>query len=82
VITPAWLAGLTDRERQILQLLADGHDGPAIAQRLGRARGTSLGTVKADKFRLYRKLGAVNAAHAVALGYRYGVLDPTAGGAR
>jgi DNA-binding CsgD family transcriptional regulator len=84
VTAPAWLARLTDRETQILRLLADGYDGPDIARRLGTGWGTSLGTVKADKARLYAKLGARNAAHAVSLGYRYGLLgaDALAGGAR
>jgi DNA-binding CsgD family transcriptional regulator len=46
--------------------------------------GTSLGTVKADKARLYAKLGARNATHAVHLAHEYGLLgaDAMAGGAR
>lgn len=71
---PAWLAPITDRERLILQLLAEGHDRSAIARKLGTGRGTSLGTVKADKARLYAKLGARNAAHAVHLAHEYGLL--------
>jgi DNA-binding CsgD family transcriptional regulator len=84
VSAPAWLTPLTDRETLILRLLADGYDGPDIASRLGHGLGTSLGTVKADKTRLYAKLGARNAAHAVHLGHRYGLLgaDALAGGAR
>lgn len=81
---PAWLAPVTDRERRILQMLADGHDGTDIARKLGTGWGTSLGTVKADKTRLYAKLGARNAAHAVHLAHEYGLLgaDVMAGSAR
>lgn len=81
---PAWLSQLTGREQRILELLADGHDGADIARHLGVGLGTSLGTVKADKARLYAKLGARNAAHAVHLGHRYGLLgaDALTGGAR
>lgn len=81
---PSWLAPITDRERRILQLLADGYDGRDIARKLGSGWGTSLGTVKADKTRLYAKLGARNAANAVHLAHEYGLLraDATAGGAR
>ena len=71
---PTWMATLTQREQKILELLADGHDRSDIARRLGAARGSSLGTVKADTSRLYAKLGARTAAHAVSLGYRYGLL--------
>jgi DNA-binding NarL/FixJ family response regulator len=80
VTAPAWLAPLTDRETQILRLLADGYDGPDIVSRLR----SSLGTVKADKTRLYAKLGARTAAHAVHLAHEYGLLgaDVLAGGAR
>jgi len=84
VTAPAWLAPVTDRERRILQLLADGYDGPDIARKLGSGWGTSLGTVKADKTRLYAKLGARTAAHAVHLAHEFGLLgaDAMAGGAR
>jgi DNA-binding CsgD family transcriptional regulator len=61
---------LTDREIQILHMLADGHERSYIA---GRLR-TSLGTVKADLAALYAKLGAINAAHAVHIGHRVGLL--------
>ncbi|WP_433368433.1 response regulator transcription factor [Actinoplanes sp. CA-142083] len=81
---PAWLSPLTDREMQILRMLADGYERTEIARRLGTVRGTSLGTVKADMVKLYGRLGARNAAHAVALGHQYGLLgaDALAGGAR
>ena len=81
---PSWLAPITDRERRILQLLADGYDGPEIARKLGTGWGTSLGTVKADKMRLYAKLGARTAAQAVHLAHEFGLLgaDALAGGAR
>lgn len=81
---PAWLAPITDRETQILRMLADGYERADIARRLGTGRGTSLGTVKADMARLYGKLGARTAAHAVHLAHTYGLLgdDVFAGGTR
>lgn len=71
---PAWLSPLTDREQKILELLADGCERAEIASKLGTGWGTSVSTVKADMVRLYARLGARNAAHAVSLGYRYGLL--------
>lgn len=77
---PAWLSPLTDRESLLLRLVAEGCQRSRIARLMNR----SVGTVKADKARLYAKLGAKNDAHAVHLGYRYGLLgaDVLAGGAR
>lgn len=63
---------LTDRELQILRLLATGAGAAEIARTLYMG----LGTVKTDTSRLYGRLGARNAAHAVAIGYAQGLLVP------
>ncbi len=63
---------LTDRERQVLALLADGHDYAHIA----RTAFLSLSGVKSACQRIYRKLGANGATHAVAIAYRRGLLIP------
>lgn len=67
---------LTDREAQVLLLTADGLQSEAIGRRLA----LSPDTVKSHLRRVYAKLGAVNAAHAVALGFKGGLL--AAGGPR
>lgn len=61
---------LSDRERQVLRLLADGHTVRAIARKLdvdertiGRRRAGALA-----------KLGARSSAQAVAIAYRTGIL--------
>lgn len=66
---------LTERERQILTLLATG----AGAAEIGRALYIGEGTVKTHTTRLYARLGARNAPHAVALGYQRGILTVDAG---
>ena len=62
---------LTDRETQVLQLIADGLINKQIAQNLS----LSNETIKAyiDNIRL--KLDANNRAHAASLGLRYGLID-------
>ncbi|UCI10445.1 helix-turn-helix transcriptional regulator [Mesorhizobium sp. B1-1-8] len=47
-----WLAGLTHRERQIVELTLEGHPIASIANRLGVKRGT----IKNHRLRLYQKL--------------------------
>lgn len=68
---------LTDRERQVLELLADGLIVSAIARHLG----VTPRTVGRIANSLYAKLGARTAAEAVSLGYRRGLLTlgPRAG---
>jgi len=68
------LAGksLGPRERQILAMLADGYEEPAIADELCISRST----VKTWKAKLFEKLGAHNGAQAVHLAYRRGDLWP------
>jgi DNA-binding NarL/FixJ family response regulator len=64
-------APLTGREREVLDLLADGNDPTAIARRLGIAVSTCRGYVKA----LLMKLGAHTQLEAVAVARRHGLLD-------
>jgi DNA-binding CsgD family transcriptional regulator len=61
---------LTPREVQVLSLVAAGRSLDEIAQRLGMAPDT----VASHMSRIYRALGARNAAHAVALAHGCGVM--------
>ena len=63
-------ARLTPREREILGLLADGLDQPAIAARLG----ISPRTVATHIERILSKLGVHSRAQAVAVAYRDGLV--------
>src|SRR2546421_1975133 len=67
---------LTDRELEILGLLAAGHSGPDIAQRLR----VTTRTVENHKRRIYVKLGVGNQIHAVARATSLGLLEPDGGG--
>ena len=62
---------LTERERQVLELLCDGLSAPQIAQRL--FLGTT--TVKSHLGRLYEKLGVSDRAAAVAEAMRRGIVE-------
>jgi two-component system nitrate/nitrite response regulator NarL len=62
---------LTAREREVLTLMAEGHSGPQIADRLIIA----LPTVKTHQARLYEKLGVSDRAAAVAEAMRRGLLE-------
>ena len=64
-------AALTAREAQILQLLAEGHGGNAIAERLV----ISGETVQTHVRNLLGKLGVGSRLEAVALGLRLGIID-------
>jgi DNA-binding NarL/FixJ family response regulator len=69
--------GLTARQREILLLVASGHNVTEIAELLG----ISSGTVENHKRRVYAKLNATSAAHAVARAASLGIIDahqPTA----
>ena len=69
---------LTDRERQILTLIADGLTYEQVAGRLFLARST----VRIAMTSVLRKLQANNSAHAVAIGYQTCILGgPEATGA-
>lgn len=59
---------------RVLEMLAEGKTGPAIA----RAMGVSHAAVKSRLSRIYQQLGAQNAAHAVAIAGRWGLLPGTA----
>jgi DNA-binding CsgD family transcriptional regulator len=69
---------LTDREREILSLLAEGLVKKEIAKRLGIA----YGTVDTHVSRLYAKLNVANAPAAVSRGYERGLLSPLVGPGR
>jgi DNA-binding NarL/FixJ family response regulator len=66
---------LTRRERQVLALLGNGSAQAEIAETLV----ISPKTVAAHIERILRKLGVHSRAQAVAVAYRDGILDPTAG---
>jgi len=62
---------LSEREREVVRLLADGHRNRAIAEALY----LSEATVKTHLVRIYRKLGAENRAAAVSEAVRRGLLE-------
>jgi len=62
--------GLTEREAQVLRAMADGKSNSEI----GRELYVSEDTVKTHARRLFRKLGARDRAHAVAAGFRAGLV--------
>ena len=61
---------LTERELEVLAGMCEGRSNAGI----GRSLFLSEDTVKTHARRLFRKLGAVDRAHAVALGYRWGLV--------
>jgi two-component system, NarL family, nitrate/nitrite response regulator NarL len=69
--TPAAVSPLSQRERQILALTADGHSASAIAAQLY----LSPATVKTHLQRIYQKLGVSDKAAAVAEAMRRGVFE-------
>ena len=60
----------TEREAEVLALLADGLNGPEIAEQLG----ISPETVKSHAGNLKLRLGARTLAHAVSIGFRRNLL--------
>ena len=64
------LTPLTPRELEVLQLAGDGYGYKQIACELGITYQTMRGVVA----RLREKLDAVDKAHAVAIGFRMGLL--------
>ena len=62
---------LSARQRQILQMLADGMQTDAVAKDLG----LSTETVRTHTKRILAKLEASTRTHAVAIGIRYGLID-------
>lgn len=71
VVSPA--PELTRREREVVQLMADGHSNRAIAGSLY----LSEATIKTHLVRIYRKLGVDNRAAAVSEAVRRGLLELT-----
>jgi DNA-binding NarL/FixJ family response regulator len=62
---------LTDRERTVLALLADGHENPEIAEELY----LSLSTVRNIVSRLFEKLGVSNRVQAATFAIRHELVD-------
>lgn len=62
---------LTPRQLEILQGLAEGLNARQIGERLF----ISVHTVKSLRDKVYIALGADNGPHAVAIGYRRGILS-------
>jgi DNA-binding NarL/FixJ family response regulator len=63
-------AMLTERELEVLGLMADGHSNASVARQLG----ISEETVKTYVKRVLGKLGVESRAHAVAFGLRHGLI--------
>jgi DNA-binding NarL/FixJ family response regulator len=61
---------LTERQLQVLRLVADGRTERQIAHELHMA----FTTAKTHKADVFKALGARSAAHAVAIGFRHGLL--------
>lgn len=67
-------SSLSSREREVLQLVAEGHSSPQISTTLK----ISVKTVEGHRQRLMAKLGASNAATLVRHAIRLGLIDPEA----
>jgi DNA-binding CsgD family transcriptional regulator len=63
---------LTDRQLQILHLMADGKTNPLIAYMLGY----SESTVRHESMRIFKKLGAASRSEAVQIGKQRGFVTP------
>jgi DNA-binding NarL/FixJ family response regulator len=65
-------AALTDREREVLQLVAEGHSNKEVAERLG----ISIKTVQTHRAHLMRKLDAHDRVDLVRYAASKGVIAP------
>jgi DNA-binding CsgD family transcriptional regulator len=74
VLTTNGKAVLTPRERQIVEMLAQGSTGEQIAQQLV----LSPETVQKHVHNAKRKIGAETRAHLIALALTRGLIDPPA----
>jgi DNA-binding NarL/FixJ family response regulator len=72
--TPAEMAALTPREREVLTLIARGLSNAAVAEELF----ISEATVKTHLARVMMKLGVREKAQAVAAAYQTGLVQPPA----
>ncbi|MGH9867428.1 MAG: response regulator [Candidatus Polarisedimenticolia bacterium] len=70
--SPDPLLGLTRRQREILQLIAEGHSTKEIAHRLG----VSIKTVETHRARLMERLGIRDVAGLVRFAIRTGLVSP------
>ncbi|MFB9658480.1 DNA-binding response regulator [Glycomyces mayteni] len=68
---PTFGAAPTEREMEVLRAMSEGHSNAEI----GRLLFLSEDTIKTHARHLYRKLGARDRAHAVAAGFRIGLLS-------
>jgi len=66
-----YLASISNREREVLRCIANGHTSDQIAQHLY----ISHHTVLSHRKNLLSKLGARNTAHLVSIGYLLGLMD-------
>jgi len=69
---PDPLAGLTPRQREVLQLVAEGHSSKEIAGRLG----LSLKTVETHRSQIMERLGIRDVAGLVRFAIRVGLVSP------
>lgn len=73
--SPEFADLLSERERNILRLLASGLTNAAIADRLSLAEGTVRNHVTS----IFSKMGVTDRAQATALAWRYGLVNPADG---